>query len=576
MRHLTKLLLLITILLFALPAFAQSATETPQPTRSVMDTMSIALGDTVRGSLTADDPALTYRLDAEAGQRVTITLTSDAVDTYLTLLDGDGQVLAQNDDSNGTDSAITGFMLPTAASYQILVESYAQHSGSGAETGSFSLTAAETSATVAVIPTVSNVGSIGLGDTVTGSLTSATTSMTYTLEAEAGQSVTVTLASSDFDTYLSIMDGSGNVLTQNDDSDGTNSGIHSFVLPQASSYQILVESYAQHNGSGAVPGDFTLSASEQQVAHIEYTQTVEDSFTSDALVKDYVFTGQAGDVVLISLTSPDFDTYLHLRDTDGNEVASDDDSGEGNNSQIGPFTLPSTGGYTIEAASFGGSSLGDFTLKLDKVELVTLNYGDSAVAEFTRSGQMKYFSFTGRNGDLVTISATSNSGSIDTSLMLNDPYNSQIATDDDGGPGVDPEIYQQLLTQDGTYTIVLQAVSGSSGSVTVSIDRTSPPSLDEGEQTLDFSSSQSARAVGFTANAGETVALTLTSASDGIGSPNVSVMQDGETIANASSNTVQSLSFSFVTPSDGEIIIQINDYSYSSVSYTVSLERMGE
>ncbi len=71
--------------------------------------------------------------------------------------------------------------------------------------------------------------------------------------------------------------------------------------------------------------------------------------------------------------------------------------------------------------------------------------------------------------------------------------------------------------------------------------------------------------------------MTLSFVVDGTdaGSPNVSVMQDGNTLAYASGSTTTSLSFSFVTPTAGDVIVQIDDYSYASLSYTVTLERMG-
>ena len=50
-------------------------------------------------------------------------------------------------------------------------------------------------------------------------------------------------------------------------------------------------------------------------------------------------------------------------------------------------------------------------------------------------------------------------------------------------PGFDPEIYQQLLTTTGTYTVALQAVSPGTGKVTLTLKHTPPPSLDEGPQT---------------------------------------------------------------------------------------------
>ncbi len=415
---------------------------------------------------------------------------------------------------------------------------------------------------------------IGLGDTVNGTLTDAAPSATYTLQAEAGQVVTVTLTSEDFDTYLSILDSTGTAIAENDDNLGTNSAIQTFTLPQGTTYQILVQSYSQHSNSGAETGAYTLSVVEQQIAHIEYTQSVSDSLSDNVLSQDYVFTGQAGDAVVITLNSDDFDSYLRLIDGTGNEIVTNDDSGGTLNSQIGPYALPATGTYTIRASSLGGSSTGAYTLTLNKVDITAITYDQAVEVTISKSGELRFFTFEGTTGDLITISAESN-GSIDTSLILNDPYNSQVASDDDSGPGPDPEIYQQLLSQDGTYTVELRAVSGSNGKITLTVKRTLPPSLDDGAQSIFFSDLGATRALTFAANAGETVKLTMTIDGAQPGSPNVSVLQAGQTLANASGSSTTALSFSFVTPSAGDVIVQINDYSYTSLSYIVTLERMG-
>ncbi len=429
---------------------------------------------------------------------------------------------------------------------------------------------------VFVVPALAQT-SIAPGDTVTGTLTTDEPSASYTLNAEAGQAVTITLSSEAFDAYLTLQDGDGNVLAENDDdpSRGTDSTIQSFVLPSASSYTILVESYGQHGNSGAETGDYTLSVTEQQIEHIEYSQSIQGQLTSDELSKDYVFTGQAGDVVVITENSDDFDSYLHLLDSTGNELTSNDDSGSSLNSMIGPYTLPNSGNYTIRATSLDGTVSGSFTLTLNKTEVTAMSYNEPVEVNFTPNAQAKYFTFEGTSGDLVSISVDSGS-SIDTSLSLTNSYNSQIATDEDSGSGFDPEIFQQLLSSTGTYTVALTAVAPGTGTVTLTIKSTPPPSLDEGTQTVSFTSSQTSRAVMFTGKAGEKVQLTLHAINNGVGSPSITVMQGDSTVANASGSSVSDMSFSFAPSSDGAVVVQISDYSYSNLSYEVSLARPGE
>src|SRR5664279_1729955 len=341
---------------------------------------------------------------------------------------------------------------------------------------------------------------ISVGNTVTGTLTTRQPAVTYTLQADAGQAVNITLTSTAFDAYLVLKDASGSTLTENDDSDGTNAGILGFVLPAGGPYQIVAESYGQYNNSGAETGDYSLTVTAQEVNRIEYGQSVQGQLTTAAGSKDYIFTGQAGDVIIAGESSTDssFDSELYLLDSTGSQLTYNDDSGGTLNSLLGPFTLPSSGSYTLRASTIDGATAGSFTLTLSKTDVTALSFNTPVEVSLTPTDTGKYFTFDGTAGDLVTITADSGD-TIDTSLTLNDSSNTQVASDDNGGPGNDPEIYQQLLTTTGSYTVALQVVTPGTGKVTLTLKRTAPPSLDESPQTVTFNSSQTSRAVSFTA-----------------------------------------------------------------------------
>jgi Bacterial pre-peptidase C-terminal domain/Circadian oscillating protein COP23 len=120
----------------AVPA-AQADQETP-----------IAIGSTVVGSLEADDMQMArdnsyldcYSFEGKAGQRIIITLTSQAFDPYLILLDSNGDSLSQNDDGGSSADARIEYTLPADGKYTIYVNSY---SGGGTGTYSLSLQAVE-------------------------------------------------------------------------------------------------------------------------------------------------------------------------------------------------------------------------------------------------------------------------------------------------------------------------------------------------------------------------------------------------------------------------------------------------
>jgi hypothetical protein len=90
--------------------------------------------------------------------------------------------------------------------------------------------------------------------------------------------------------------------------------------------------------------------------------------TDDYLVEDnsyidtYTFTGQAGQRVIITMSSQELDSYLILLDPNGNSVAQDDDSAGNLDAQINAV-LPVDGTYTIYANSYGGGVAGSYTIQ---------------------------------------------------------------------------------------------------------------------------------------------------------------------------------------------------------------------
>jgi len=84
-------------------------------------------------------------------------------------------------------------------------------------------------------------------------------------------------------------------------------------------------------------------------------------------VDRYTFNGTESQVVTILHYTEAFDSYLFLIGPDGRVVAEDDDGGLGSSAQIrsgGYFQLPATGVYIIEATSYSGGDVGNYSLYL--------------------------------------------------------------------------------------------------------------------------------------------------------------------------------------------------------------------
>ncbi len=106
---------------------ARSSPVARRPIAPPARSAPLAVGDTLRGTLETSDlregdgVADAYRIRGQARQTVLITMTSDAFDAQLLLLDGAGNTLAENDDEDGTNPAIT-YTLPTAGDYYVIAK----------------------------------------------------------------------------------------------------------------------------------------------------------------------------------------------------------------------------------------------------------------------------------------------------------------------------------------------------------------------------------------------------------------------------------------------------------------------
>lgn len=413
---------------------------------------------------------------------------------------------------------------------------------------------------------------IELGGSVSGELSEDQAEALYTFDGEQGQGVTITLVSDDFDAYLRLQDEAGNDIETDDDSAGRfNARIGPVVLPRNGTYTIIATSL-----SGLDSGSYTLTIEHSDTGKaeggaLEYGQTVEGELTNDALFHEYTFVGAAGDTVTITQTSSDFDSYLRLTDADGTTLMTDDDSAGSLNSRIGPYTLPEAGAYTITANSLSSSSTGRYRLSLNLVDAIQLGFDETVEVSMLEDGV--YLLFDAEAGQAVNIEVDSGDR-IDTVMTLRGPNGYEVARSDDSRGTVDPAIYNQLLGESGTYTVVIAPYSAFvSGEVTVTLAEAELGSLDDGPQVLEFNNSQDSGAVIFNGVAKQAVRLTFEIETDSdYTSPSVTVKQANSSLVYSSLSNVQAFSFVTVIPHDGMVTVEVMDYSYDGSSITVSME----
>ncbi len=522
---------------------------------------SIEFGDVVTGALAGESTSYTF--EGSAGDAVSITAESEDFDAFLTLSDAAGNTLTTDDDSGGNLNArIENFILPADGTYTINVSSF-----SVGASGSFTLSLASGSTTVEPTP-LPGGGDIALGDRVSGELSGGSETVRYTFQGEVGQTVTITLTSEDFDTFVRLEDPDGFELISDDDGAGSlDSRITAYALPANGLYTIVVESY---DGAG---GSFVLTLAAAQLESIALGDTISGTVESSEFDL-YTFSGEAGDAITISMTSADFDTYLSLSLAGDSFPLIENDDSSGTDSLIGPYTLPETGDYTITARAYDTEAAGSYVLALTKAELISIEYGTTTEAQFSADQSSVFYTFEAAAGDLINVTVD---GSLDTSINLNGPDGFNVASDSDGGAGYNPELFHQLLNQGGTYTLVLQsAIPGTAGTVSLTLERTAAPSLDDGAQEIQLTDTQYEAVLSFQGQAGQTVRLTVEVVSaPAQGSPYVTVSQGDTDLTFGYMSNVSELIFEFVVPSDGTVNVQISDYDFNNVALRVSLERGG-
>ena len=217
---------------------------------------NINLGAVINGSLASGACQLVtgefvvfYKFTIADTRGVRIRQSSAAFDTYVLLLDADGDVIAENDDiSTPTNLNSELFALLPAGTYIVGATSF-----DVGETGAFELRVEETSASVTNCTPYFTVRGISTAQSLsnTDCEDSGFFSDTWVVFLEAGQQVTIDMLSSQVDAFLFLFDADFNFISQNDDRDGGTTDARIVYTPTLSGYYIISASSAGAGESGS-------------------------------------------------------------------------------------------------------------------------------------------------------------------------------------------------------------------------------------------------------------------------------------------------------------------------------------
>lgn len=375
----------------------------------------------VQGAIFEEQDYVVYSFTAQANETITITMTATSrnLDTLLQLIDPNGNLVAVNDDAGGsTNSTITNVRILQSGTYLIIATRYGKEFG-GTE-GEFQLLVSESSASVPDAA-LANLN-LPPGDIQVYLTWETSADLQLLVRDPVGQSV--------YDDTPSVTSGgllaaNGNVGCKRAvgqpvsyiywpsgllrpgtyeidvwyENTCNDTAVTEFALtvivagqtviserrtPSIGDHFVITFTVNADGTSTAREGGFTstginldLLQNEQRLPITENVP-VQGSITLDNAFDVYVFNGQAGQAITISLKAlagGTLDTNLFLLNAAGVTLRNNDDADPAQvtgtdgkrttDSLISAYTLPETGQYLIVASRFGtiyGGTVGPYQL----------------------------------------------------------------------------------------------------------------------------------------------------------------------------------------------------------------------
>ncbi len=397
---------------------------------------------------------------------------SGNLDPLVILMDNSGNVLAIADDSDGSYGAVIANVQVPEDSFYFVVATRFGH-GLGVTEGTFELSLQR-------VGVLSEAGVyLKYGDSVVGEIDEEHPIVEYVFEAQRGDIVNIHMQriSGNLDSYVAISAESGDVIIANDDRTGSlDAEIEDFLVLEPGLYSIIASRFG--GASGTSKGSFVLTLETAPTSGLgltpdaalllRYGEELRGMVNDESLLQYYTFGARRGDIVTISLNraSGNLDPLLVLLDPNQMVLQDDDDSGSGNNALLQSVIIPETGTYYIQATRFdleAGTTSGDYIIRLEGVTgevpvvepgTLTILYDSSVTATIDDTSSVFTYAFLAAEGDVITISMSKMTGDLDPLVLLFSADSTQLAEDDDSGPGKDAQIRDYVMPADGIYYIL--------------------------------------------------------------------------------------------------------------------------
>jgi hypothetical protein len=320
----------------------------------------------------------------------------------------------------------------------------------------------------------------------------------------------VTLRSDDFDAYLSV---GSTALPECDDceSDDDGAGGTDAQVEITGGADGTFEIRANSLSEGET-GDYELTLEDDGLVedsgeHGEHEEEVEmgtpigldepvtgtlargDRKVDNSYSDTWTYHGRAGETIVVTLRSEDFDAYLQMGEFDGGECTDMDanDNGAGGTDARITVELPDDGMYHLHVSSVDQGDIGDYTLLVERVEdresgvpPMPISPGETLNGRLsesdTREADGSYrdaWIFMGQVGEtyVITLRSEDFDALLQVGRMAGDEWD-LLATDDDGaGEGSDSQL-TITLPMNGQYLIRAGSYDeDETGAYTLSVER---------------------------------------------------------------------------------------------------------
>lgn len=355
---------------------------------------------------------------------------------------------------------------------------------------------------------------ITVGASVSGAITNQQPYQVYSFQAQANDLVTIdsTATSGSLDTFLFLLDPSGNVVRTNDDRaiGDTNAQIVGALLPQAGNYTIVVSRYAKR--IGGTEGIYTLTLTSQATqlpaeflnlprGTLEVRLLWDSAADLQLLVRDPAGNSVFDDVPSIrsggtlaaqgnvgcrasegtpfsyiywpaetpprpgvyevevwfqsECNDPNPATFTLYVTYNGREVITDTARPLLNERYLTSFTITADGQVI---PSDGGiiTGIDSVDYRADLENALEILPGEPRNGSITQDNKFDLFVFTAQAGETYNIAMNSTSGTLDPTLYLLDAQGNQVAVNDDAvaGENTNSLISNLTLPADGQYIII--------------------------------------------------------------------------------------------------------------------------